>query len=286
MARFHPKIKLFVNGRKETFSILKNALHKNDKVIWVHVASLGEFEQGLPVIEKLKKEYPIFKILVTFFSPSGYEIKKNTQVADCTAYLPMDTKENTRRFIDLVNPSLVIFVKYEVWPNYLKVLKDKQISTLLISAAFRKDQVYFKWYGQIMRKALGTFSRFFVQDQKSVQLLESIGLKNSTISGDTRFDRVSEILERDNNLTFMELFKGRQNCLVAGSSWPEDEEVLVDYINTSTKHIKYVLAPHNIKEDHIKSLKNQSQKRHFYILRLKVKSSHILMSLLLTLLVF
>lgn len=164
-------------------------------------------------------------------------------------------------FFDLVNPTLAIFVKYEIWPNYLKVLKDKQISTLLISAAFRKDQVYFKWYGQIMRKALGTFSRFFVQDQKSVQLLESIGLKNSTISGDTRFDRVSEILERDNNLTFMELFKERQNCLVAGSSWPEDEEILVDYINTSTKHIKYVLAPHNIKEDHIKCLKKSISKK-------------------------
>lgn len=261
MARFNPKIKLFVNGRKETFSILKNALHKNDKVIWVHVASLGEFEQGLPVIEKLKKEYPSFKFLVTFFSPSGFEVKKNTTIADIVVYLPMDTYANAKQFIALVNPKLSIFVKYEIWPNYLKVLKDKQISTLLISAAFRKDQVYFKWYGQIMRKALGTFSLFFVQNQKSVQLLESIGLKNSTVSGDTRFDRVSEILERDNNLTFMELFKGRQNCLVAGSSWPEDEEVLVDYINTSTKHIKYVLAPHNIKEDHIESLKKSISKK-------------------------
>jgi len=261
VALFHPKIKLFVNGRRETFSILKNTFHKNDKVIWVHVASLGEFEQGLPVIEKFKKEYPTFKILVTFFSPSGYEVKKNTPVADCTVYLPMDTKKNANHFIDLVNPSLAIFVKYDIWPNYLKVLNKEQIPTLLISAVFRKDQVYFKWYGQIMRKALNTFSFFFVQDQKSVQLLESIGLKNSIISGDTRFDRVSEILERDNHLTFMQEFKGGQNCLVAGSSWPDDDEVLVDYINTSTKRIKYVIAPHNIKEDHIKTLKKSLLKK-------------------------
>ncbi len=261
MALFHPKIKLFVNGRKETFSILKNTFHKNDKVIWVHVASLGEFEQGLPVIEKFKKEYPTFKTLVTFFSPSGYEVKKNTPVADCTVYLPMDTKENAKHFIDVVNPSLAIFVKYEIWPNHLKILKNKQIPTLLISAIFRKEQVYFKWYGQIMRKALNTFSFFFVQDQKSVELLNGLGHENVTISGDTRFDRVSEILERDNHLSFMQEFKEGQNCLVAGSSWPDDEEILVDYINTSQNNIKYVLAPHNIKGDHIKSLKKSLLKK-------------------------
>jgi 3-deoxy-D-manno-octulosonic-acid transferase len=261
VALFHPKIKLFVQGRKQTFSILKNAFHKNDKVIWVHVASLGEFEQGLPVIEKLKKEYPSFKILVTFFSPSGFEIKKNTTAAETVVYLPMDTYQNAKQFIAIVNPKLAMFVKYEIWPNYLKVLKNKQIPTLLISAAFRKDQVYFKWYGQIMRKTLGTFSQFFVQDQKSVQLLESIGIKNSTISGDTRFDRVSEILKRDNHLSFMQEFKRGQNCLVAGSSWPDDEEILLDYINTSQNNIKYVLAPHNIKGDHIKSLKKSLLKK-------------------------
>ncbi len=261
MALFHPKIKLFVNGRKETFSILKNTFHKNDKVIWVHVASLGEFEQGIPVIEKFKKEYPTFKILVTFFSPSGYEVKKNTPVADCTVYLPMDTKENAKHFIDLVNPKLAIFVKYEIWPNHLKVLKNEQIPTLLISAIFRKEQVYFKWYGHILREGLNTFSHFFVQDQKSVELLNGLGYENVTISGDTRFDRVSEILERDNHLTFMQEFKGGQKCLVAGSSWPDDEGILVDYINTSQNNIKYVLAPHNIKGDHIKLLKKTILKK-------------------------
>ncbi|MGB5668142.1 MAG: glycosyltransferase N-terminal domain-containing protein [Maribacter sp.] len=261
VALFNPKIKLFVQGRKETFSILQKSITKDDKVIWVHVASLGEFEQGLPVIEKLKVEYPSFKILITFFSPSGYEVKKNTIDADVVVYLPLDTKGNAKRFISTINPKLAIFVKYEIWPNYLKVLKEKKIATLLISAVFRKEQIYFRWYGQIMRIALNTFSHFFLQDEKSIELLESINLKNCSLSGDTRFDRVAEILERDNRLDFMDEFKANLNCLVAGSTWPEDEEILVEYINTSQRDIKFVLAPHNIKKDHIKSLRNSILKK-------------------------
>ena len=261
VALFNPKIKLFVQGRKETFPILQKSITKDDKVIWVHVASLGEFEQGLPVIEKLKVEYPSFKILITFFSPSGYEVKKNTIAADVVVYLPLDTKGNAKRFISKINPKLAIFVKYEIWPNYLKVLKEKKIATLLISAVFRKEQIYFRWYGQIMRKTLNTFSHFFLQDEKSIELLESINLKNCSLSGDTRFDRVAEILERDNRLDFMDEFKANLNCLVGGSTWPEDEEILVEYINTSQKDIKYVLAPHNIKKDHIKSLRNSILKK-------------------------
>ena len=261
VALFNPKIKLFVQGRKETFPILQKSITKDDKVIWVHVASLGEFEQGLPVIEKLKVEYPSFKILITFFSPSGYEVKKNTIAADVVVYLPLDTKGNAKRFISTINPKLAIFVKYEIWPNYLKVLKEMKIATLLISAVFRKEQIYFRWYGQIMRKALNTFSHFFLQDEKSIELLESINLKNCSLSGDTRFDRVAEILERDNRLDFMDEFKANLNCLVGGSTWPEDEEILVEYINTSQKDIKYVLAPHNIKKDHIKSLRNSILKK-------------------------
>ena len=261
VALFHPKIKLFVQGRKETFSILKHKIHKGDHVIWVHVASLGEFEQGLPVIEKIKSEFPTYKILITFFSPSGYEVKKNTRVADAVTYLPIDTLGNAKRFISNVDPKLAIFVKYEIWPNYLKVLAAHKIPTLLISAVFRKDQLFFKWYGGIMRKALGTFNHFFVQEERSFELLKSIELLNVTISGDTRFDRVSEILGRDNELPFMERFKGTTPCFVAGSTWPEDEEIMLPFINETKKSMKFVIAPHNIKPEHIQSLKKSISKK-------------------------
>ena len=261
VALFHPKIKLFVEGRNQTFSILKNKTQKENKVIWIHVASLGEFEQGLPVIEKLKTTYPTYKILVTFFSPSGYEVKKNTTMADTVVYLPLDTRSNAKRFIETVNPVLAIFVKYEIWPNYLKELKEKKVPILLISAIFRKEQVFFKWYGGIMRKALQAFTHFFVQDHNSVKLLKSINLKNATLGGDTRFDRVAEILERNNTLSFMELFQGNETCIVAGSTWPEDEDVIVKYINKTQKHLKFVLAPHNIKTEHIQSLKKSIAKK-------------------------
>ncbi len=261
MALFHPKIKLFVQGRSQVFSILKNKIQKDNKTIWIHAASLGEFEQGLPVIEKLNATYPTYKILVTFFSPSGYEVKKDTAVADAVVYLPLDTRRNAKRFIETVNPVLAIFVKYEIWPNYLKELKEKQVPILLISAIFRKEQVFFKWYGGIMRKALQTFTHFFVQDENSVTLLKSIKLNNVTKSGDTRFDRVSEILEGGNNLSFMEHFKGNETCFVAGSTWPEDEEIIVKFINETQNHLKFVLAPHNIKTDHIQSLKKSISKK-------------------------
>jgi len=261
VALFHPKIKLFVQGRSQTFSILKNKIQKENKTIWTHVASLGEFEQGLPVIEKLKITYPTHKIVITFFSPSGYEVKKNTAVADAVVYLPLDTRRNAKRFIETVNPVLAIFVKYEIWPNYLKELKEKQVPILLISAIFRKEQVFFKWYGGIMRKALQAFTHFFVQDNNSVALLKSINLNNATLSGDTRFDRVAEILERDNKLSFMDRFKGNETCFVAGSTWPEDEEIIAKFINETQKHLKFVLAPHNIKTEHIQSLKKSISKK-------------------------
>lgn len=261
MALFHPKIKLFVQGRRQTYSILNDKIRKEDKTIWVHVASLGEFEQGLPIIERLKASYPNYQLVLTFFSPSGFEVKKNTDVADAVVYLPMDTRKNAKRFVELVNPALAIFVKYEIWPNYLKELKDQQVPVLLISAMFRKEQVFFKWYGGLMRKALGVFSHFFVQDSTSVTLLESINLTNTTISGDTRFDRVAEILERDNKLPFMEAFKGSKTCFVAGSTWPEDEEFIVKFINETQEKLKFVLAPHNIKSEHIQSLKKSISRK-------------------------
>jgi len=260
VALFHPKISLFVKGRKDVFSLLEKKISKNDKIIWVHVASLGEFEQGLPVIERIKKTYPAYKFLVTFFSPSGYEVKKNTTVADIVTYLPIDTIANTNKFMALVHPELAIFVKYEIWPTYLRKLKEHNIPTFLISAIFNERQGYFKWYGRLMRKALKSFSHFFVQNQESVKLLANLGFKNVTVSGDTRFDRVTEILERNNELVFMQDFKKNQICIVAGSTWPEDEKILTDFINSSDKELKYILAPHNIKKEHIDSLKQSINK--------------------------
>jgi len=261
IALFHPKIRLFVDGRKEVMSYLQENISQGDSLIWVHTASLGEFEQGLPIIEQLKKNYPAYRILVTFFSPSGYEVKKNTAAAEMVTYLPMDTKKNAKKFLDLVNPKLAIFVKYEIWPNYLRALSQRSIPTLLISALFKDNQVYFKSYGGFMRKALHNFTHIFVQDAKSIELLSSINIKNTAISGDTRFDRVLEILERDNNLAFMEKFKNGAQILVAGSTWPDDEEVLVPYINASESTLKFVLAPHNIKPEHINKLKSSINKK-------------------------
>jgi 3-deoxy-D-manno-octulosonic-acid transferase len=255
VALFHQKVKLFVNGRKQTFSLLQKAIHQSDTVIWIHVASLGEYEQGLPVIKKIKNTYIDHKILVTFFSPSGYEIKKNAGDAHIVVYLPLDTQKNVARFLRLTHPKLAIFVKYEIWPNYLKALAQKNIPTLLISAIFKSNQIYFRPYGGFMREALRSFTHVFVQDEKSKILLESIGITHCTVSGDTRFDRVSEILAQNNSLSFMERFKGSSLCFVAGSTWPEDESILVDFINSAPGTLKYVLAPHTIKSDHVQSLR-------------------------------
>ena len=261
IALFHPKIKLFVKGRKMVLSYLQKNISKGDQIIWIHAASLGEFEQGLPIIEQLKKEYPTYKILVTFFSPSGYEVKKNTAAADMVTYLPMDTTKNVKEFLDLVDPKLAIFVKYEIWPNYLRALNKRKIPTILISALFKDHQIYFKTYGGFMRKALGNFAHIFVQDSKSVALLRGIDVKNTDISGDTRFDRVIEILQRDNSLKFMEEFKNNTQTLVAGSTWPEDEAILVPYINSGESPLKFVLAPHNIKLEHINKLRASINKK-------------------------
>lgn len=261
IALFRPKINLFVSGRKKTFSQLEAKLSPNKKTIWMHVASLGEYEQGLPILERLRHNYPGHQIVLTFFSPSGYEVKKNTSVADAVVYLPMDTLSNAKRFLEKTKPELAIFVKYEIWPNYLSQLKKRNVPTFLVSALFSKRQVYFKPFGGFMRKSLKTFSHFFVQDDDSRKLLKSIGFENVTISGDTRFDRVSEILKRDNRLDFMDGFKNGQFCLVAGSSWPEDEEILIDYINSVKNPTKFVIAPHEIKSAHIEKIIASLQKR-------------------------
>jgi len=261
LAYLKPKIKLFVEGRKSVFSILEHSIADTDLIIWMHVASLGEYEQGLPILQKLKTNYPKHKLLLTFFSPSGYEIKKNTEAADIITYLPLDTIANAEKFIQLANPTLAIFIKYEIWPNYLNALQKKNIPTFLVSALFSKKQSYFKWYGGFMRKSLKTFHHFFIQDKNSKELLKTIGFTNTTVSGDTRFDRVSKILERDNTLSFMTNFKKDIFCFVAGSSWPDDEKMIIEYINKANRSIKYVIAPHNIKTEHIKNLKTNIAKK-------------------------
>jgi 3-deoxy-D-manno-octulosonic-acid transferase len=260
LALFSPKMKLFVNGRKEVFPILQSKINANDKTIWFHAASLGEYEQGLPVIEKIKEKFPNHKIVVTFFSPSGYEVRKNNTVADATVYLPLDTKSNAQKFIKTINPELVFFIKYEYWPNYLNELKKLQIKTYLISGIFRENQAFFKWYGGFYRNALKTFDYFFVQNDSSKKLIQSKGFNNVKISGDTRFDRVVSILERDNSLDFIENFKDNKTTIVIGSSWPKDENLLVEYINKSSDEIKFIIAPHNIKVEQISNLKSQITK--------------------------
>ena len=256
VALFSPKIKLFVEGRKNVFSILEEKIKPSDKTIWFHSASLGEYEQGLPVIEKIKEKYPSHKIIVTFFSPSGYEVRKNNTVADVTVYLPLDSKSNAKRFLKLVHPEFVFFIKYEFWLNYLKELEKSKTPTYLISGIFRDSQMFFKWYGGFYRNALKAFTYFFVQNESSKQKIETIGFKNVIISGDTRFDRVAAILERDNTLDYIENFKNNQPIIVIGSSWPKDEALIAEYINQAPDNIKFIIAPHNIKTDQIAVLKS------------------------------
>jgi 3-deoxy-D-manno-octulosonic-acid transferase len=261
LALFSPKLNLFVQGRKSVFEILKNNIQEFDKTIWFHAASLGEYEQGLPVIEKVKQKYPNHKIIITFFSPSGYEVRKNNTLADVTVYLPLDTISNAKQFLKVVHPEMVFFIKYEFWPNYLKQLKNQNINTYLISGIFRENQAFFKWYGGFYRKALHTFNYFFVQNESSKALLKSIGFTNVKVSGDTRFDRVVSILERDNTLDFIEQFINNKTTIVIGSSWPKDEELLVNYINKSSDDVKFIIAPHNINHNQILNLKTQISKK-------------------------
>lgn len=261
VAVFSPKMKLFVAGRKTVFSTLANQIQSNDKTIWFHAASLGEYEQGLPVIEVIKQKFPAHKIIVTFFSPSGYEVRKNNTVADVTIYLPLDTASNAKQFIQLVHPEMVFFIKYEYWPNYLNELKKQEIKTYLISGILRENQAFFKWYGGFYRTALKTFDYFFVQNENSKKLLQSIGFNNVKVSGDTRFDRVVSILERDNSLDFIATFKDNKTTIVIGSSWPKDENLLVNYINKASDNVKFIIAPHNIKPEQIQELKKSIRKK-------------------------
>lgn len=251
------KLSQGINGRRETFVTLRSQISSSDQTIWLHCASLGEYEQGYPVFKEIKKKYPNHIIVLTFFSPSGYEIKKNNSIANIVTYLPLDTQKNAIHFIDIVQPKLVVFVKYEIWPNYLKELQRREIKTILISALFRKNQFLFKPYGQWIRKTLHVFSHIFVQNEETELLLNTIGYRDTTVTGDTRFDRVLSQLKLDNNLEFIKIFKQDKLCFVAGSTWPEDEALFINYINSDTSDTKYILVPHNIKKNQIFSLKNK-----------------------------
>lgn len=257
---FSSKMKLFVDGRKESFALLNKKIDATKKYIWVHVASLGEYEQGLPIMEAFKENHPEYKIVLTFFSPSGFEIRKNNTIADITLYLPLDRKQNVKHFLDLVQPKMVFFIKYEFWPNYLNELKNRNIPTYLVSGIFRENQLFFKGYGGFYRRALTAFNHFFVQNEASKKLLETNGFTNVTIHGDTRFDRVAQIVERAQPLDYIEKFKNSTTTIVIGSSWIDDEEVYLPYINAS-ENIKFIIAPHNIKEEEISRLISKINKQ-------------------------
>lgn len=246
------KAKLWTESRKDIFNQLSIAFEQNkSEVIWAHCASLGEFEQGRPVLEKLKKQYPNAKILITFFSPSGYETQKNYNGADWIFYLPMDGKKNATRFLNIVNPSVVLFIKYEFWYYYLSALRQRRIPLLMVSGYFRSSQIFFKWYGSFYRNMLQCFSHFFIQNEESKLLLSSIGItENVTVNGDTRFDRVIEIAEQFSPIEAVEKFIQKNKVIVAGSTWTEDDEEINHYANTN-QEIKFIIAPHVIDNDRL-----------------------------------
>jgi 3-deoxy-D-manno-octulosonic-acid transferase len=246
---FNRKAKLWYEGRRDLIVKLQIQLKANRSAIaWFHCASLGEFEQARPVMEKFKIQNPEFKILLTFFSPSGYEIRKNYEGADYIYYLPLDSKRNARRFIEAVKPSIAFFVKYEFWYYYLNQLKKNSIPVISFSAIFRKNQLFFRSYGTFYKNILKKFDRIFVQNEESYYLLKSININNTEIGGDTRFDRVKQIAEHKKSIVIAEKFKGHKKLMVIGSSWPEDMRLLIPFINTSDPELKFIIAPHELHE--------------------------------------
>ena len=250
----HVKAKRLAEGQKQVWSLIQTRLKPGERRIWIHCASLGEFEQGRPLMEDIRALYPPYKILVTFFSPSGYELRKDYTGADYVFYLPFDTCRNARRFVKLVQPEVIYFIKYDFWRNYLKTIKHQQIPLYLVSAIFRPDQVFFKWYRGWYRKLLSSFTHFFVQNERSRELLAGIGYTNVTVTGDTRFDRVCRIYDQKRQIPEVEHFVNGQPCMVAGSSWPSDEEMLVRYINMENRNIKWIFAPHELHDSQINRL--------------------------------
>ena len=252
---FHKKARLMRLGQWKTNGILREKIDRNAKYIWFHASSLGEFEQGRPLIEKIKAEHPEYKILLTFFSPSGYEVRKNYGGADVVCYLPFDTPYRVKKFLDLSKPVMAIFIKYEFWDNYLSELKRRNIPVYIVSAIFRKDQLFFKWYGGMYRKVLSYFTHIFVQDDASRELLSKYGVTNVSVFGDTRFDRVQDVYKNTKQVPMVDLFvnnnrSDNQLTMVAGSSWQQDEEVYLNYFNEHPE-LKLIIAPHEIHKDHL-----------------------------------
>ena len=253
-SRFNEKVRKMWRGEREAFRILREKVDPNAKYVWFHAASLGEFEQGRPLMEQLRKDHPEYKILLTFFSPSGYEVRKNYEGADIITYLPLDTITNARRFLRTVRPVMAFFIKYEFWYNYLHILKHRNVPVYSVSSIFREDQVFFKWYGRQYGRVLNCFTHFFVQNEISKELLAKIGITNTTVVGDTRFDRVLQIKDAAKQLPVVEAFvKDAPQVFVAGSSWPPDEEIFIKYFNAH-KNWKLIIAPHVIGEDHLKQI--------------------------------
>lgn len=247
---FNKKVRKMWRGEREAFKVLKQKVDPNAKYIWFHAASLGEFEQGRPLMERIRKEHPQYKILLTFYSPSGYEVRKNYEGADIICYMPVDTRLNAIRFLRLVRPVMAFFIKYEFWSNFLHILKHRNIPTYSVSSIFREDQVFFKWYGKSYAGVLKCFTRFFVQNEESKRLLESIGIKDVDVVGDTRFDRVLQIKEAAKQLPICEAFQKDYHVFVAGSSWPPDEDIFLRFFNAH-KEWRLIIAPHVIGEDHL-----------------------------------
>ena len=255
VAPFNEKAKLMRQGRVRQFGKLREAMQGNQApVVWFHCASLGEFEQGRPVMEAFRKAFPKYKILLTFFSPSGYEVRKNYGGADCIFYLPLDNAGNARHFLDLVQPKLAMFVKYEFWHYYLQALRQRQVPVLSVSAIFRADQVFFKPYGKFNRAILRNFTHIYTQNQSSLELLQSIGITNASIAGDTRFDRVLQTAASVKSIPLVEAFAAERPVFIAGSSWPADTEVLVPLIEKYKQSIKFIIAPHEVHESNISQL--------------------------------
>ena len=258
-ALFSDKPAKMVKGYREVFDLLQRKIDRNAQYIWFHAASLGEFEQGRPLIERIRKEYPQYKILQTFFSPSGYEVRKNYDGADIVCYLPIDTPSNVKKFVDLVNPCMVFFVKYEFWQNYLNTLNKKGVPVYSVSSIFRPNQIFFRWYGKVYQQVLKTFAHLFVQNEESKQLLAGIGVNNTTVVGDTRFDRVLDICAAAKQLPLVQKFKGDALTFVAGSSWGPDEDIFIKYFNAHPE-MKLIIAPHVVNDSHLKEIESKLQR--------------------------
>ena len=258
-ALFSSKPAKMVKGHREVFDLLRSRIDRNARYIWVHAASLGEFEQGRPLIERIRRDYPQYKILQTFFSPSGYEVRKNYEGADVVCYLPFDTPRNVEKFIELARPCMAFFIKYEFWQNYLNALSKKGIPVYSVSSIFRPGQIFFRWYGKDYRKVLKTFTHLFVQDEASKQLLSGVGVNQVTVVGDTRFDRVLDIFAAAKELPLVERFKGGALTFVAGSSWGPDEDIFIRYFNAHPE-VKLVIAPHVVDEAHLQEIATKLQR--------------------------